>query len=90
MLRFGKHKGMHIIEVKMKDPNYLQWLIAQPWFKERNQHLIETLENKNPVCEVCEKPLVPIGSSRENGADHDDWVGRRLHKKCWVLKEWEP
>lgn len=41
-------------------------------------------------CQRCYKSLVPIGSSRTNGAAHDDWEARQYHKKCWVeLKEEE-
>ena len=34
-------------------------------------------------CTWCDGILVPIGSSRENGASHRDWSTRRMHKKCW-------
>lgn len=34
-------------------------------------------------CHRCCKKLVPIGTSRENGADHSDWPTRKYHKKCW-------
>ncbi len=34
-------------------------------------------------CWHCAGKLVPVGSSRFNGAAHDDWDGRYLHKKCW-------
>ena len=34
-------------------------------------------------CWYCEGELVPVGSSRSNGADHDDWNTRYLHKQCW-------
>jgi uncharacterized protein (DUF3820 family) len=36
------------------------------------------------LCMECGGPLVAIGSARENGAPHDDWEGRVLHKKCWI------
>jgi hypothetical protein len=39
----------------------------------------------NNTCWHCENELVPIGSSRSNGADHRDWNTRHLHKKCWRL-----
>lgn len=35
------------------------------------------------MCHHCEKPLVPIGNARRNGASHDDWATRKYHKKCW-------
>ena len=34
-------------------------------------------------CWHCGGKLVPVGSSRSNGAGHDDWDDRYLHKKCW-------
>ena len=37
----------------------------------------------NNMCLHCFKPLVSIGSMRSNGAGHDDWHTRKLHKKCW-------
>ena len=36
-----------------------------------------------PRCAVCGKPISKIGSARANGANHADWAGRSLHKKCW-------
>jgi len=38
-------------------------------------------------CHYCGTRLVPIGSSRANGAAHSDWSERKLHKKCLV--EWK-
>ena len=35
------------------------------------------------ICYDCLKPLVKIGHARNNGANHEDWTTRRLHKKCW-------
>ena len=35
------------------------------------------------LCLECFRPLVPVGSSRRNGAWHNDWDGRRFHKRCW-------
>jgi hypothetical protein len=35
-------------------------------------------------CTWCDGKLVPIGSSRLNGARHRDWRTRIMHKKCWV------
>ena len=38
----------------------------------------------NRLCEWCAGSLVPIGHDRKRGKAHDDWSGRRLHKKCWI------
>lgn len=40
----------------------------------------------NRLCHWCGGKLVPIGHSRMNGRNHNDWDRRRLHKKCWL--EW--
>ena len=31
---------------------------------------------------MCGKPLVKIGNTRKNGANHIDWNSRKYHKKC--------
>ena len=41
----------------------------------------------NRLCLECFRPLVPIGTSRANGAWHNDWATRRYHKRCWTLIE---
>ena len=33
----------------------------------------------------CGNRLVPIGSSRSNGNEHNDWNNRKLHKKCYKI-----
>ena len=36
------------------------------------------------TCLSCGKTLVAIGTERKNGkATHNDWKGRKYHKKCW-------
>jgi hypothetical protein len=52
-------------------------------------HGIEKSEmTPNGYCLYCERKLVPIGTSRENGKSHDDWADRKYHKKCWrILQE---
>ena len=37
-------------------------------------------------CEWCGNRLVAVGHSRSNGADHDDWSSRKLHKQCYKEK----
>jgi len=39
-------------------------------------------------CLYCGKPIVAIGTSRENGAFHNDWKGRKYHKKCFKELQW--
>ncbi|HEY6534346.1 MAG TPA: hypothetical protein VIY08_00830 [Candidatus Nitrosocosmicus sp.] len=40
----------------------------------------------NIKCAECGKTIVAIGSSRKNGAKHQDWIARKYHKKCWIKK----
>tara|TARA_R100000734_G_scaffold17458_1_gene13784 strand:+ start:1554 stop:1826 length:273 start_codon:yes stop_codon:yes gene_type:complete len=40
-------------------------------------------------CEWCGGILVAVGSARANGADHDDWTTRKLHKRCYKEKKEE-
>jgi hypothetical protein len=42
----------------------------------------------NPICQICDKPLVTIGNDRKNGKDQKDWSSRKYHKKCY--KEGRP
>lgn len=37
------------------------------------------------ICLHCGKIMPAIGSHRTNGADHDDWETRMLHKACFKL-----
>jgi hypothetical protein len=41
------------------------------------------------ICFQCGRKMPPIGNSRSNGASHDDWSTRKLHKQCFrdILKE---
>lgn len=41
VLRFGKHAGKSAAEVMATDPNYVQWVLAQPWFQEKNPQLVQ-------------------------------------------------
>jgi uncharacterized protein (DUF3820 family) len=33
IIPFGKYKGQDIIDILERDDNYIQWLLAQPWFR---------------------------------------------------------
>ena len=41
--------------------------------------------NQTPpgTCLECGGRLRAIGRSRSNGRAHDDWPGRKYHKKCY-------
>jgi hypothetical protein len=47
--------------------------------------LVYIPKNRIPpgTCHECYKRIVPVGSSRLNGAPHNDWKGRKYHKQCW-------
>ena len=36
-------------------------------------------------CTYCNKPIVAFGNKRRNGNMSKDWVGRTMHKKCWLI-----
>ena len=40
-------------------------------------------------CVACGRALVAFGSWRSNGADHEDWAERTLHKKCYIAGEYD-
>lgn len=42
---FGKHKGRPIDEVIATDPQYLQWLVTQGWFREKFPVLYQVVIN---------------------------------------------
>ena len=43
-------------------------------------------KEEKPLCTHCNKALVSVGTSRSNGKQsHEDWEGRKLHKKCWLI-----
>jgi hypothetical protein len=50
-LRFGKHNGKSVAEVMAIDPEYVQWVLMQPWFQEKNPQLVQF------VCSL-EKPTL--------------------------------
>ncbi len=97
-LDFGKYKSKTISEVPL---DYVLFLAgfrlegtkkvkndgpASQWVATKKPNIrksaIQFLQGR---CWKCNKMLVPVGSSRQNGAFHDDWEGRILHKKCWIV-----
>ena len=44
-------------------------------------------EKPKGYCSWCGGVLVAVGSARANGADHDDWSTRKLHKRCYKEKK---
>jgi len=61
----------------------------KPWLAFRRDHpafvaaATEALTT-GQRCWWCGGRLVAIGSARKNGAWHDDWDARRLHKRCFT------
>jgi hypothetical protein len=47
------------------------------------QYLKKCPECYKKKCWYCDKQIQSIGTSRLNGACHDDWKLRTLHKKCF-------
>jgi hypothetical protein len=93
VITFGKYRGHQLKDVPL---NYILWIGGYRWdaekhklwqsvfrgIKEYHQNVKDYLESLKQ-CVACNGPLVPIGSSRQNGASHSDWEGRLLHKQCW-------
>jgi hypothetical protein len=49
----------------------------------KNEELERRRQGGKWNCLACGNSLVPIGSDRVGGADHDDWDERMYHKTCW-------
>ena len=97
-LDFGKHKGSVLQDVplqymiflagyRMEDTERVPTdLAGYHWVKTNRSAVCASaeayLQNR---CWHCGAKLVPIGSMRSNGACHDDWESRYLHKACWKL-----
>ncbi len=96
LLDFGKHKGEELEDVPLSYVIFLAGyqlsgtkrkkspLTGCKWVQEHKKDVHDSakafLEGR---CWHCGGKLVPIGSSRINGASHNDWDGRYLHKQCW-------
>ena len=97
ILDFGMHKGRHFDDVPLAYKMFLAgWRLdgvhaiqanpshAGKWVQEHkpriHDYACQYLEGR---CLSCGGKIVPIGSSRRNGAGHNDWDGRHLHKRCW-------
>lgn len=46
IIPFGKHKGKTVEEVQLYDPNYLDWLTGQSWFRDKFVILHQTIINR--------------------------------------------
>lgn len=96
ILDFGKYKGRDVLAVPLAYKIFLSGhhlhctqrtptdLSAHDWIRTNRPHLVELANaHLKTRCWHCEGALVPLGSARSNGADHDDWPDRFLHKSCW-------
>lgn len=96
ILDFGKHKGTDIEDIpltymiflsgfKLEGPKRIRSdMHGCVWVQRNKPDVYEFaktyLSNR---CWHCGSALVPVGGARANGADHEDWDSRHLHKKCW-------
>jgi hypothetical protein len=96
LLDFGKYRGMEIQDVpvaymiflagyKMQGTRRMKSSLQGCNWVQRNkkEHHEFAKEHLKARCWHCGGKLSPMGSSRANGAAHDDWDDRYLHKKCW-------
>ena len=84
--RDGKvyHQELHIDHDNDEIPEAQRYILGKQWhtMKRARQYALD-----NRLCLECFRPLVPIGTSRANGAWHNDWATRRYHKRCWTRIE---
>lgn len=98
-LTFGMHAGQKIQDI---EPSYIAWLARQAltWDWEKRRYFCKKSASEaafealcylklNNKCVSCGETLVPIGRSRANGKNHDDWSWRLQHKQCWKEAEKE-
>lgn len=96
ILDFGKYKGIDMQEVPINYMIFLSGykmcyaeriptdLAAYEWVKTNKSKFCEFAKTYlKTKCWHCDCNLVAVGTSRSNGADHDDWEERYLHKSCW-------
>ena len=80
--RDGKvsHQDLNVDREPHEIPQAQRYILSKqcPTMKLARQYALDTR-----LCLECFRPLVPIGTSRRNGAWHDDWNTRRFHKRCW-------
>jgi hypothetical protein len=96
ILDFGKYKGRDMQDIpltymiflagyKMEGSKRVKCRLEACEWVRKNKPAFHSYAESFLVgkCWHCGSKLVPIGSSRMNGAGHDDWEGRYLHKTCW-------
>lgn len=96
LLDFGKYKGIHVKDVPLPYVIFLAGyrmngtnreaseLQGCSWVRLHKKDVHEFAKNfLTTKCWHCGRKLVPVGHARINGATHEDWDGRYLHKKCW-------
>jgi hypothetical protein len=96
ILDFGKFKGDKIQDTPLSYIIFLAGYVmhgckrepsklgACKWIQENKRDVHNFAKSYlDNICWHCEGKLVPVGNARINGAAHDDWDCRYLHKKCW-------
>jgi hypothetical protein len=53
VIPFGKHKDTTIAEVMARDPAYIDWLVAQPWVRDRYPHIIQIIHSGGVIPDAC-------------------------------------
>ena len=61
-------------------PRSQQYILSKQWSSMFNAR---RYAEGARLCFKCFRPLVPVGSSRRNGAWHNDGDARRFRKRCW-------
>ncbi len=64
----------------------LRGLKAWYWAYLNHRDVVEAARawiSQQKLCLHCGKRMPSVGSARRNGAGHDDWEDRKLHKSCW-------
>src|SRR5580693_7231732 len=52
ILPFGKHKGEPIDEVMRADPGWVEWVMAQSWFREKHPTLVQVIVNGGALADA--------------------------------------
>ena len=71
-----------VITQEVEDPSEAQEFLLR--FQIPTTYAARKFVRDERLCFECFRPLVPVGTSRANGAWHDDWETRRFHKRCWA------
>lgn len=77
VIPIGKYKGRTVEEILVADPNYLEWLSAQPWFRAQYVAIHQTIINRG-----AENQETPEHNSIQVKFLNDDFCVR-----CWLVTD---